>query len=42
MDILLDLLLLLLVYIYVFATILIPVQLKKRDNPAVTQLPVLV
>ena len=32
MDILLDLLLLLLVYIYVFATILIPVQLKKRDK----------
>ena len=32
MDILLDLLLLLLTYIYVFATILIPVELKKRDK----------
>ena len=32
MDILLDLLLLLLTFIYVFATILIPVQLKKRDK----------
>ena len=32
MNILLDLLILLLTYIYVFATILIPVQLKKRDK----------
>ena len=32
MDILLDLLLLVFTYIYVFATILIPVQLKKRDK----------
>lgn len=32
MDILYDLLLLLLTFIYVFATILIPVQLKKRDK----------
>ena len=32
MDILFDLLLLLLTFIYVFATILIPVQLKKRDK----------
>jgi phytol kinase len=32
MDILLDLLLLLLTFVYVFATILIPVQLKKRDK----------
>jgi len=32
MSILLDLLILLLTYIYVFATILIPVQLKKRDK----------
>ena len=32
MNILLDLLLLLLTYIYVFATILIPVELKKRDK----------
>ncbi len=32
MNILLDLLLLLLTFIYVFATILIPVQLKKRDK----------
>ncbi len=32
MDILLDLLLLLLTFIYVFATIIIPVQLKKRDK----------
>jgi len=32
MDILLDLLILLLTFVYVFATILIPVQLKKRDK----------
>ncbi|GAG88182.1 unnamed protein product, partial [marine sediment metagenome] len=32
MDILLDLLIVLLTYVYVFATILIPVQLKKRDK----------
>lgn len=32
MDILLDLMILLLTFIYVFATILIPVQLKKRDK----------
>ena len=32
MNILLDLLILLLTFIYVFATILIPVQLKKRDK----------
>ena len=32
MSVLLDLLILLLTYIYVFATILIPVQLKKRDK----------
>jgi len=32
MDILFDLLVLLLTFIYVFATILIPVQLKKRDK----------
>jgi len=32
MDILLDLLIVLLAYIYIFATILIPVQLKKRDK----------
>jgi len=32
MTILLDLLIVLLAYIYVFATILIPVQLKKRDK----------
>ncbi|MBY9019680.1 MAG: hypothetical protein KGD67_01385 [Candidatus Lokiarchaeota archaeon] len=32
MNVLLDLLILLLTYIYVFATILIPVQLKKRDK----------
>ncbi len=32
MDILYDLLLLLITFIYVFATILIPVQLKKRDK----------
>jgi len=32
MNILLDLLIMLITYIYVFATILIPVQLKKRDK----------
>ncbi len=32
MDILKDLLIVLLTYIYIFATILIPVQLKKRDK----------
>ena len=32
MDILLDLLILILTFVYVFATILIPVQLKKRDK----------
>jgi len=32
MNILLDLLIVLLAYIYIFATILIPVQLKKRDK----------
>jgi len=32
MNNLLDLLLLLLTFVYVFATILIPVQLKKRDK----------
>ena len=32
MNILLDLLIMLITYIYIFATILIPVQLKKRDK----------